>query len=103
MSDHAIKNELKRRCFTDFSNPERRPDWSILRVLFLVTSDFTATRYSLLIHSLLMPEDNNIVVTYDPLKEFLAHYAGAKSAKSEIVSYAGMTVEEKLKQRIIDG
>jgi len=50
-----------------------------------------------------MPEDNNIVVTYDPLKEFLAHYAGAKSAKSEIVSYAGMTVEEKLKQRIIDG
>jgi 5-methyltetrahydrofolate--homocysteine methyltransferase len=50
-----------------------------------------------------MTEDNNIVVTYDPLKEFLAHYANAKSAKSEIVSYAGMTVEEKLKQRIIDG
>ncbi len=47
--------------------------------------------------------NNNIVVTYDPLKEFLAHYADAKSAKSEIVSYAGMTVEEKLKQRIIDG
>jgi 5-methyltetrahydrofolate--homocysteine methyltransferase len=46
---------------------------------------------------------NNIVVTYDPLKEFLSHYADAKSAKSEIVSYAGMTVEEKLKQRIIDG
>ncbi len=50
-----------------------------------------------------MPENNNIVVTYDPLKEFLAHYADAKSAKSETVSYAGMTVEEKLKQRIIDG
>jgi len=47
--------------------------------------------------------NNNIVVTYDPLKEFLAHYADAKSAKSEIVSYAGMTIEEKLKQRIIDG
>ncbi len=47
--------------------------------------------------------NNNIVVTYDPLKEFLAHYADAKSVKSEIVSYAGMTVEEKLKQRIIDG
>jgi 5-methyltetrahydrofolate--homocysteine methyltransferase len=47
--------------------------------------------------------NNNIVVTYDPLKEFLAHYADAKSAKSEIISYAGMTVEEKLKQRIIDG
>ena len=50
-----------------------------------------------------MAEDNNVVVTYDPLKEFLAHYADAKSAKSETVSYAGMTVEEKLKQRIIDG
>jgi len=50
-----------------------------------------------------MAENNNIVVTYDPLKEFLAHYADAKSAKSETVSYAGMTVEEKLKQRIIDG
>ncbi|HZK75952.1 MAG TPA: B12-binding domain-containing protein, partial [Candidatus Kapabacteria bacterium] len=50
-----------------------------------------------------MAEDNNIVVTYDPLKEFLAHYADAKSAKSETVSYAGMTIEEKLKQRIIDG
>ncbi len=50
-----------------------------------------------------MAEDNNTIVTYDPLKEFLAHYADAKSAKSETVSYAGMTVEEKLKQRIIDG
>ncbi len=48
-------------------------------------------------------QNNNIVVTYDPLKEFLAHYADAKSVKSETVSYAGMTVEEKLKQRIIDG
>jgi 5-methyltetrahydrofolate--homocysteine methyltransferase len=47
--------------------------------------------------------NNNIVVTYDPLKEFLAHYADAKSVKSETVSYAGMTVEERLKQRIIDG
>ena len=47
--------------------------------------------------------NNNIVVTYDPLKEFLSHYADAKSARSEMVSYAGMTVEEKLKQRIIDG
>jgi 5-methyltetrahydrofolate--homocysteine methyltransferase len=40
---------------------------------------------------------------YDPLKEFLAHYADAKSVKSETTSYANMTVEEKLKQRIIDG
>src|ERR1700739_1717877 len=58
------------------------------------------TRYASLVS---MTENNNIVVTYDPLKEFLAHYADAKSAKSETVSYAGMTVEEKLKQRIIDG
>ncbi len=50
-----------------------------------------------------MAENNNIIVTYDPLKEFLAHYADAKSTKSEAVSYAGMTIEEKLKQRIIDG
>ncbi len=52
-----------------------------------------------------MPEESNreLVCTYDPLKEFLAHYADAKSTKSESTSYAGMTVEEKLKQRIIDG
>ena len=50
-----------------------------------------------------MEQERNVIVTYDPLKEFLAHYADAKSAKSETVSYAGMTVEEKLKQRIIDG
>ncbi len=47
--------------------------------------------------------ERELICTYDPLKEFLAHYADAKSAKSETVSYAGMTVEEKLKQRIIDG
>ena len=46
---------------------------------------------------------DQLIVTYDPLKEFLAHYADAKSTKSEAVSYAGMAVEEKLKQRIIDG
>ena len=45
----------------------------------------------------------DLTCIYDPLKEFLAHYADAKSAKSETVSYAGMRVEEKLKQRIIDG
>lgn len=52
-----------------------------------------------------MPEESKqeLVCTYDPLKEFLAHYADAKSTKSETTSYAGMSVEEKLKQRIIDG
>ncbi len=41
--------------------------------------------------------------TFDPLKEFMAHYADAKSAKKESSSYVGMSVEERLKQRIIDG
>ncbi|HET6400490.1 MAG TPA: vitamin B12 dependent-methionine synthase activation domain-containing protein [Candidatus Kapabacteria bacterium] len=50
-----------------------------------------------------MHQEREVICTYDPLKEFLAHYADAKSAKSETVSYAGMSVEEKLKQRIIDG
>jgi len=53
-----------------------------------------------------MPEENGkkeLINTYDPLKEFLAHYADAKSTKSETTSYAGMSIEEKLKQRIIDG
>lgn len=40
---------------------------------------------------------------YDPLKEFLAHYADAKSVQKEASSYASLTVEERLKQRIIDG
>jgi cobalamin-dependent methionine synthase I len=42
-------------------------------------------------------------LVFDPLTEFLAHYANAKSAKKEDHSYAGLTIEEKLKQRIIDG
>jgi 5-methyltetrahydrofolate--homocysteine methyltransferase len=82
--DHALKNELKRRCFIRFE-PGASASNGRFRVFYF------------------MAEDNNIVVTYDPLKEFLAHYADAKSAKSETVSYAGMAVEEKLKQRIIDG
>src|SRR5712692_10145566 len=41
--------------------------------------------------------------TYDPLVEFMAHYADAKSTKTEKSSYEGMTVEERLKKRIIDG
>ncbi len=47
--------------------------------------------------------EQELTCTYDPLKEFLAHYADAKSVKSETSSYANMTIEEKLKQRIIDG
>jgi cobalamin-dependent methionine synthase I len=44
-----------------------------------------------------------LTCTFDPLREFLAHYADAKSAKREDTSYAGLTIEDKLKQRIIDG
>lgn len=48
-------------------------------------------------------ERQQLVCTYDPLKEFLAHYADAKSVAKEAHSYASLTVEERLKQRIIDG
>jgi len=41
--------------------------------------------------------------TFDPLKEFMAHYADAKLTKTETSSYEGMAVEERLKKRIIDG
>jgi 5-methyltetrahydrofolate--homocysteine methyltransferase len=40
---------------------------------------------------------------YDPLTEFMAHYADAKSVKKESTTYEGMAVEERLKKRIIDG
>jgi 5-methyltetrahydrofolate--homocysteine methyltransferase len=40
---------------------------------------------------------------FDPLKEFMAHYADAKSTKTQTSSYEGMSVEERLKKRIIDG
>lgn len=41
--------------------------------------------------------------TYDPLKEFLSHYADAKAVKTEASAYENLTIEERLKQRIIDG
>ena len=44
-----------------------------------------------------------LTCTYDPLKEFLAHYADAKATRSESGSRADLPIEEKLKQRIIDG
>src|SRR5205814_846712 len=43
------------------------------------------------------------VVTFDPLKAFLVHYADAKAVKRDQTDYANLSVEEKLKQRIIDG
>jgi 5-methyltetrahydrofolate--homocysteine methyltransferase len=53
-----------------------------------------------------MAEDKHIQernCTYDPLTEFMAHYADAKSVKKESTTYEGMVVEERLKKRIIDG
>lgn len=41
-------------------------------------------------------------VTYDPLTELMAHYAGKKGEKKGKTARAG-TVEERLKNRIIDG
>ncbi len=41
-------------------------------------------------------------VTYDPLTELMAHYASQKGEKKEKAARAG-TVEEQLKNRIIDG
>jgi len=45
-------------------------------------------------------EDN---VTFDPLHAFMAHYADAKSSAGPAASKVAKTVEEELKQRIIDG
>ncbi|HTY58110.1 MAG TPA: methionine synthase, partial [Bacteroidota bacterium] len=41
-------------------------------------------------------------VTYDPLKELMAHYAGSKKEK-KAAAVRGATVEERLKTRIVDG
>ena len=39
---------------------------------------------------------------YDPLVELMAYYAGKKDTKQQ-VDISTLTVEERLKQRIIDG
>src|SRR6185436_2144406 len=41
--------------------------------------------------------------TYDPLKEFMAYYADAKSEAGPAVVEEPKTIEENLKQRIING
>lgn len=50
-----------------------------------------------------MPDTQEKKLIFDPLTEFMAHYADAKSVKKESSSYVGLSVEERLKQRIIDG
>ncbi len=50
-----------------------------------------------------MSDSQERKLIYDPLVEFMAHYADAKSAKKESSGYESLSVEERLKQRIIDG
>ena len=42
-------------------------------------------------------------VTFDPLTDFMAHYAGAKDASSPIKQKKAKNMEEDLKQRILNG
>ena len=46
--------------------------------------------------------DKTLKVIYDPLTELMAYYADKKGEKKEKAARAG-TVEERLKNRIIDG
>jgi cobalamin-dependent methionine synthase I len=50
-----------------------------------------------------MGESQDRICIYDPLAEFMAHYADAKSSASSVSSYEGLAVEDRLKKRIIDG
>lgn len=43
------------------------------------------------------------ICTYDPLKELVEYYADASKAKKETIDIASLGVEERLRQRIIDG
>ncbi len=49
-----------------------------------------------------MPPNKTLKVTYDPLTELMAYYAAQKGEKKE-KAVRGGTVEEQLKNRIIDG
>ncbi|HVN47796.1 MAG TPA: methionine synthase, partial [Bacteroidota bacterium] len=48
-------------------------------------------------------EGENRKIVFDPLAEFMAHYAGKKKENSEKTAVAGATIEDRLKNRIIDG
>lgn len=50
-----------------------------------------------------MSDNQEQRLIYDPLTEFMSHYADAKSIKKEASGYANLSIEERLKQRIIDG
>jgi len=48
-------------------------------------------------------EGANRTCVYDPLSELMAYYAGRKPEVSSLAPVAGGTIEERLKNRIIDG
>ncbi len=50
-----------------------------------------------------MSNSKNKVCIYDPLKELIAYYADVKIEKKEALDTSQLTIEEKLKLRIIDG
>lgn len=50
-----------------------------------------------------MNNSQDKVCIYDPLKELIAYYADVKIEKKESLDSSQLTIEEKLKQRIIDG
>lgn len=50
-----------------------------------------------------MSETKNIKCVYDPLKELMEYYADKKTEKRDTSNDANLPIEEKLKNRIIDG
>ncbi|MBS1516313.1 MAG: B12-binding domain-containing protein [Bacteroidetes bacterium] len=50
-----------------------------------------------------MPETKNIKCVYDPLQELMAYYADKKTEKRDKSNDENLPIEEKLKNRIIDG
>lgn len=50
-----------------------------------------------------MSTESRKKLVYDPLAVFMEHYASEKTAAKEAVDTSSMTIEEKLKHRIVDG
>jgi 5-methyltetrahydrofolate--homocysteine methyltransferase len=50
-----------------------------------------------------MSETKNIKCVYDPLKELMEYYADKKTVKRDTTNDENLSIEEKLKNRIIDG
>lgn len=50
-----------------------------------------------------MSEIKNIKCVYDPLQELMEYYADKKTEKRDTANDANLSIEEKLKNRIIDG